>query len=194
MRSAKLSQWLLSLLVEPKVAEATVGDLLEMHRGRLGFWYSVLRIAVSHLTQDFRAAPVRMIGYAFWGFGASLILGIFLVWTVALIDRKLLNAIPPWEVPLGLVCFFALAPLRSGWALARRAWRREVAAALATMALFAAWYLLSVFLSDLQMRRIGKPWPGMEDAFVLTVVKASFFLAGALWYRIKTAIRRLSPR
>src|ERR1019366_521350 len=76
MRNATAAEWILSLATTPDRAASTVGDLLEeaSARGVFWFWSSVLRTASSHLWRDLRAAPLRILGLAFSGLLAYLVL------------------------------------------------------------------------------------------------------------------------
>jgi hypothetical protein len=76
MRNATAAEWILTLTTTNDRAASTVGDLLEeaSSRGGLWFWSSVLRTASSHLWRGLRAAPLRIVGLAFSGLLAYLVL------------------------------------------------------------------------------------------------------------------------
>jgi len=146
MRSARVAEWILSLVTSPDRAAATVGDLMEAANryGAVWFWTGVLRTAFSTLWQDFAGAPARMMGLAFRGFlmqfayllGFALVLvigggivGLFagLYWNPTTPTAGLLS--PPIEPLAGTlgVAISLLASFQIGRWLARRSPGRELA-------------------------------------------------------------------
>jgi hypothetical protein len=185
MHNAAVAEWIVSLVVAPDRAASTVGDLVEEAslRGALWFWSCVLRTAGSHLWHDLTVSPLRMLGLAFWGVGASWLLTMLVGAFVVMVRMKLVESVPAWEPFYGLVVVCFAAPLLAGWELGRRADGRELSAALAVATLFAALYVLSLYLSAMQVRRIGRPWPGMEHALAVNCAQALSVIAGAILFR-----------
>jgi hypothetical protein len=192
MRNAAAAEWILSLVVAPDRAASTVGDLVEeaSSRGTLWFWSSLLRTACSHFWRDLLVSPLRTVRLAFWGLGASWILGALLGMTVSLLRVHFVDFVPHWEHPLILVLVVIAAPLLAGWEVARRSAGRDLPAAFAVAALLAAFHVVSLYLSAMQVRRIGIPWPGMENAFTMFCVRALCVIAGAILFRCRTLGRR----
>jgi len=71
--------------------------------------------------------------------------------------------------------------------------RRELAAAFAVTAMFAAFYVVSQCLSAMQVRRMGIPWPGMEHAFAVSFAEALSVMAGATLFRRRALAKRKPP-
>ena len=178
MPSAAVAEWILSLVAPPDRAASTVGDLVEeaSSRGTLWFWSCVLRTAGSHLWHDLTLSPLRMLGLAFWGswrLGSSACFSGSSYLRVAWYARSFEHFVPLADAAVALGAFLCLGtgvhrrPLLVGWEVARRSAGREMAAAFAVVALFAAFYVVSLYLSAIQVRQIGMPWPGMEHAFAI---------------------------
>ncbi|MGJ5820644.1 hypothetical protein [Paludibaculum fermentans] len=189
MDSTVAAQWLLSLVSEPKNATSMVGDLEEeaSTRGRGWFWWNVFRTAAAHLGRDLHDAPLRMLGFAFWGWSTSWVVAFLLSMVVALLRNRLIGIIPSWEPSVHLTIYLAIAPLLCGWARARQYRHRAVAAAFATVILMAVVQLASVYLSNLQFQRMGQLWPGMERPFQQTLIRSTCFLAGTFLFRTRAA-------
>lgn len=197
MRNAAAAEWILSLVVAPDRAASTVGDLVEetSSRGTRWFWSSLLRTAFSHFCYDLRISPLRTVGLAFWGLGASWILGLLFAASVGMVRVKFVHSVPHWEPSLALVLVVIAAPLLAGWEVARRSAGRDLPAAFAVAAMLAAFYVASLYLSAMQeVRRIGIPWPGMQYAFTVFWVKALCVIAGAILFRRRSLAKRESAR
>ena len=173
MHRVALAEWILALTVAPDRAATTVGDLVEdaSRRGALWFWSSVLRTALSHLWRDLNAAPFRLIRLALWGWMAQLGLTVLVLGLVFNVSQSILNswgpwvcqggtcatiAVPNWAYSTGEICFgIIIFPLLVGWWVADRSRGKELGAAFAINFGSAAIHFLFVYLSALQMRRIG---------------------------------------
>lgn len=171
MRSARLAEWILSLVMPPDRAASTVGDLLEEcpPRGPLWFWSNVLRTARSHLWRDVIASPVEMLGLASPG------------WLVLLQGYRLwawLSASPGLAAAgIGVTAFVA------GWVLAWRAKGRELACVFSVAFLSAVFYLLRLLLSTLHLRPAIHPWPNMNQAFAEFCALTVCMTASAILFR-----------
>jgi hypothetical protein len=199
MRNAAVAEWILTLVATPDRAASTVGDLVEeaASRGSLWFWSCVLRTAGSHLWHDLTVSPLRMLGLAFrwllmcWflsfligAFVISVWIGILDHWGVRVCDAGgCFVSVPPWGYSTLAVVVYTAIPFLVGWNVARWSNGRELATALAVVVLFAAFYVVSINLSVLQVRQIGQPWPGMEHALAATCARAMFVVAGAILFR-----------
>jgi hypothetical protein len=145
MRNARIAEWLLSLVMTPERAVATVGDLIEATPARsvLSFWASVMSTLLSFVWRELAADPWRLGGLAVRAFVLSLVvmfLGIFLFSIVAG-TLTVLSGGHNWSAlggsaatsvarGLGFLAFVALQFVIGRW-LARRAPGREIAACLA---------------------------------------------------------------
>jgi hypothetical protein len=69
MRSIQVAEWILALVTSRDCAAAMAGDLAEVAtaRGRVWFWFSLLRTAASLLWRDVVEKPARAVGLAFAG-------------------------------------------------------------------------------------------------------------------------------
>jgi len=142
MRRDRFAEALLSLVAPADHAASTVGDLMEEAdaRGRLWFWQSVARLALSLLARDLLAAPLAMAGasafswFLYMGLCVVLSLGgyvvVTLVWGGAYIlahhtgfellaDLLRLRfdwpPIPMWMTyAIQAIVLFAIAPLQIG--------------------------------------------------------------------------------
>jgi len=142
MRRDRVAEALLSLVAPADHAASTVGDLMEEAdaRGRLWFWQSVVRVALSLLARDLLAAPLAMVAASaftwFLYMGLCLVLGlggyvvVTLIWGGAyilahhtglelLVDLLRLRfdwpPIPAWMTyAIQAVVLFAIAPLQIG--------------------------------------------------------------------------------
>jgi hypothetical protein len=142
MRRDRFAEALLSLVAPADHAASTVGDLIEEAdaRGRLWFWQSVVRVALSLLARDLLAAPLAMVAASaftwFLYMGLCLVLGlggyvvVTLIWGGAyilahhsglelLVDLLRLRfdwpPIPAWMTyAIQAVVLFAIAPLQIG--------------------------------------------------------------------------------
>lgn len=190
MRSASAAEWILSLFTPPDRAASIVGDLTEESsaRGALWFWSSVLRTACSHFWRDLSASPWRMVGLAFWGFLAHLVLCSSVVLATVYWHRAWMTAgyrsamLPSWGYE---IIFSTAVPFLVGWMLARRAEVRELAAVFSVACLFAAWPWLLRCLNTLPGVRIGGH---SEHEFATDCAITLFMAAGAILFR-RRAIR-----
>ena len=142
MRRDRVAEALLSLVAPADHAASTVGDLMEETdaRGRLWFWQSVVRVALSLLARDLLAAPLAMVAASaftwFLYMGLCLVFGlggyvvVTLIWGGAyilahhtglelLVDLLRLRfdwpPIPAWMTyAIQAVVLFAIAPLQIG--------------------------------------------------------------------------------
>jgi hypothetical protein len=208
MRSALAADWILSLVAAQDRAASTVGDLVEeaSSRGVLWFWSSVLRTAGSHLWHDLSVSPLRTVRLAFWGLLANWWLGFLLasfattVW-ISVSDHLGLGvhfqggsviSVPPWGYSILTIAICTAVPFLVGWKVARRSDGRELAAAFALVALFAVFQLLVHYLSAMQVGRIGRPWPGIENAFSVFCARVPCVIAGAMLFRCRARAKRES--
>jgi hypothetical protein len=201
MREARIAQLILSLATTPDRAASTVGDLLEGAdtRGSLWFWSSVLRTAGSLCWRDFCSAPLRMIWLGFWGFLAAFFYGTApmaaLGLLVFLAVRIGPNPNPPtnplWVWPL-LIASEIFGAVFAGWEVARSSKGRELAAAFSVTFMVAAFYALTVYLSALQFRRIGRPYPSRELALAQDCLEVFCVFLGAVLCRLASTSRRPS--
>ncbi|MGC4055994.1 MAG: hypothetical protein QM757_44875 [Paludibaculum sp.] len=187
MRNAATAHRLLSLVSAPEKAASIVGDLEEeaSTRGQRWFWRNVLHTAATHLGRDLSKAPLRMIAWAFWGWSGSWALAQLFSLAVAMWRSRLIGNIPSWELPVHAAIYLVIAPFLCGWDQARHKLGKAMAAACATVMLMAVVQLVSVYLSNLQVQRIGQPWPGMEWPFLQTLARTTFFLAGSILFRMR---------
>jgi hypothetical protein len=134
MRSARIAEWILALVTTEDRAAAVVGDLTEVRRGSLWFWWSVFATASSIAWREVRTEPWTMVWLAlsgyFGGFVCIVAIGILSgghsssaypavsIWTAG-----------PWLTPLQYWVVF----LAAHWT-ARRAAGREMATLLALVA------------------------------------------------------------
>jgi hypothetical protein len=149
MHNAAVAEWILSLVVAPDRAASTVGDLVEeaTSRGTLWFWSCVLRTAGSHLWHELTVSPLRMFGLAFWGVGATWLFSGVLGLPLVVVGMRINELARPWEITY-VVLACTVAGLLAGWKVARRSPGRELPAAFAVAALFAAIYLVGLCLSS----------------------------------------------
>jgi hypothetical protein len=121
---AALAELALMLVMPPKAASATVGDLLESAPGPGAFWRSIARTWAS--------LAFRQLS---WGtFANALALTIVLTLALRAAFFGVLNAAEPlvpnlaWMGPIIGVLFLLLQPVFSGWLVARWLPGREIAA------------------------------------------------------------------
>ena len=174
MRSDRLAETILSLVIAPDRSAAVVGDLVEGAggRGRAWFWTSVARIALSSAGRDLLTKPVAMAVSAalawFPYMALSLALALagyvvaLLAWGVAYFvtnhtGLELLVSVvrlrfdwPPLPVGIGYaiqgIAFWAVAPFHIGRA-AGLYWRgHELSISLVTMATWSAMSVLVPFV------------------------------------------------
>ena len=147
-------------------------------------------MALSHLVQELRLNPGWAIGRALWGLAAMFVYSGLLGVAVFAVRRMVPDppgALPPWQNPLALAAIVCVFPVLIGWQIARESRGRELASALATVAGFTCLYLLELGLSGIQMRQIGKPYPGIEHA-LSTFISQSFCVGlGATFRRWRCA-------
>jgi len=180
MRSARVAEWILSLVTTPERAAATVGDLIENVDSRGRFWLGVLRTALSLLWSDVAADPGRMARLA----GGAFLVGIALIFVCMLVIMPLVMTLKygdpnmwasrVFNVP-SVLAVVILVPFLQGRWLARRSPGHELAACLALTILTAAVDGITVAL-------------GMETISGLTLSIASPLipmLAGVMWFRKK---------
>jgi hypothetical protein len=146
MRSARLAEWILSLVTTPDRAGASVGDLLEdrLHPGALRFWGAVLMTAGSLLWRDVVADPKRMAGLAAYGMVLELLLSLVIAIAVGVL-YAIFKLTWPTFVTTG-VCVI-VAQFQVGRVLAKRSPGRELAPCVATALLGMAVPFLIVVLS-----------------------------------------------
>ena len=171
MRSDRLAETILSLVIAPDRSAAAVGDLVEGAggRGRGWFWTSVARIALSSAARDLLTAPVAMAVSAalawFPYMALSLVLALAgyvvgtLVWGFAYVltphtglDLILRLRFDWTPLPAGIayaiqaIAFWAVAPFQIGRA-AGLYWRgHELSISLVTMAIWSAMSVLVPFV------------------------------------------------
>jgi hypothetical protein len=194
MHNAAAAEWILSLVAPPDRAASTVGDLVEeaSSRGTLWFWSCVLRTAGSHLWHDLTVSPLGMLRLAVWGFLTYWFVGLLFLTFVSKVAIDFFGHMdlhdgftvaPGWVHPIAFVLLYTAVPCLVGWIVARSSDGREMAATFAVVALFAAFYVLALYGSSIQLRRMGRPYPFMEHAFAVDSVRALSMLAGAILFR-----------
>jgi hypothetical protein len=185
MRRDAIGESILSYVCLPDRAASTVGDLAEegASHGALWYWRNVLGAASAHVVADLHAAPWRMLGLAFWGFGATWVLTILSAYAVLISCARTINDMPAWEYWVLAVAVFAAAPFWAGWKLGRRSGGRELPTACCTAALFAATLAFGIYCSELQMRRMLQPWPSMKHPYIEYCVRTLCLFAGAALFR-----------
>lgn len=198
-KKAAAAEWILSLVTPPDRAASMAGDLIEegSARGGIWIWRNVWGVWWSHIWRDLRADPLRTVGLAFWGVLAYILaagsLGILgILWRVDTHGPDgavMISAPAPMAVALMLIFAYTAVPGVVGWAVACRSKGHELAAVLATVTLFAVLHVLSLYLSELQVRRMGQPFPGMDDAFAVLCARALFLTAGATLFRCRAHSR-----
>jgi hypothetical protein len=142
---------------------------------------------------------------AFWGLLATWVYGSLFVlgMSVSMMWMRILEhwsdgacrfdpSLPPWGCSLVVVVACTAVPLLVGWEVARDSAGRELPAAFAVASLFAAFYVLRLYLSAIEVHRIGHPTPGMENAFTMLCAQALSVMAGAILFRCRTLARRKS--
>jgi hypothetical protein len=196
MRKGALAEWILSLTIPRDRAASTAGDLMEdaSTRGALWFWSSVLRTAASRVLEDLCASPLLLLALALWGWLAMWILAILIgipaleVWQQILDSQR--QTLPPhWaykaiDIGAGVI----IAPFLISRMVARSSAGRELSSAFALNLQSAVIHLVPVYLSALQMRRMGQPWPGIESWFIVLCARPFFVIAGAIFYRRRVII------
>jgi hypothetical protein len=203
MHNATVAEWILSLVAKPDRAASTVGDLVEeaSTRGVLWFWSSVLRTAGSHLWHDLSDSPLQMLWLALWGVATYHVLSamfsllVFSWWRVDLYHfGQLVGDQPsPWALPVILVVVSTACPLLVGWEVGRRSPGRELPPAFAAATLFAALYVVVLYVAAMQLRRTGHPWPiSIENPFTEFCAKPVFVVAGAILFRRRTLAKQKS--
>jgi hypothetical protein len=175
MREIVVAERILSLTIAPDRAAALIGDLAEdlRERGCVWFWWSVLSIALSRVVQDLLLHPMWAIGRALWGLWmtvASLlvfaVLALPLSFLLPRVDTFDGSAPSPWLGLLETAAMCSFIPFGVGRQIARWSPGRELASAMAMTALRLCIFGVSSYLSALQMRKIGKPFP-VEDVRAL---------------------------
>jgi len=203
MRSEAAAEVLLSLVVAPEIAESMVGDLAEAAPapGKLLFWWSVLRTAAFRIGRDLCDAPLRMLQLAFCGTFYSLLLSGVVALAFSLLsnaamafgggvrtyraDGGLSMVAPPgWVMGIAIIALVTVVPFLVGWLLANRSRGCEMTALLAYFLLAAALHGLKLYLSALQLRRIGHPWRGTEETLAQLWSVRGFLTMGAIFSRI----------
>jgi hypothetical protein len=200
VRNSNIAQLILSLATTPDRAATTVGDLLEEAdtRGSLWFWSSVLRTACSLCWRDFFSAPLRMLWLGLRGFLAVSFWSVFPLGLVGLVFTRpnsspLMNPLLVWPPLIASEIFGAVW---AGWGVAKSSKGRELAAAFSVTITVAAFYALAEYLSALQLRRIGQPYPGREYAFAQDCLEVFFVILGAVLFRSRktTEPTRFEPK
>ena len=174
MRSARLAEAILSLVIAPDRSAAAVGDLVEGAggRGRIWFWTSIAHIALSSAGRDLLTAPFAMavsaalawfpymalcLALAFVGYVvATLAWGLAYFFThhtgLELLANVLRLRFDWTPLPAGAtyaiqaIVFWAVAPFQIGRAAAMY-WRgHELSISLVTMATWSAMSVLVPFV------------------------------------------------
>ena len=147
MRSAQIAEWILSLVMSPDRAAATVGDLIEdaVRPGGLSFWIRVLRTGLAMLWREFSQDPAAMMGLAVRGFllQCAFLLG-FVVFVAVVAAFAAFFAGLIWDPVrspnplavklaqiLGYVAAGAVVPFQAGRWMARRSPGKELAPSVA---------------------------------------------------------------
>ena len=204
MRRDRVAEALLSLVAPADHAASTVGDLMEEAdaRGRLWFWQSVVRVALSLLARDLLAAPLAMVAASaftwFLYMGLCLVLGlggyvvVTLIWGGAyilahhtglelLVDLLRLRfdwpPIPAWMTyAIQAVVLFAIAPLQIGRSSAPHFRGHELSLVLVMLLL---WSAMAVFAPIVGI--------GIAATPCTMPVIATFVLLGILMERRRAA-------
>ncbi|MGH9646395.1 MAG: hypothetical protein ACRD4E_06215 [Bryobacteraceae bacterium] len=190
MHSARIAEWILSLVTTPEGASAAVGDLMEGRSigGPFRFWLGILRTAFSMLWREFSDEPARMMSLAIRGlllqfgflFGSLLIFVIgfgFLGGIIALLWHPTKATDPlPFARALGTmmgIVFAIFAPFQVGRWMARRSPGQELAACLALTLFTAAVDVISLASG---METV----PQLMRSIILPLIPT---FAGAVWVR-----------
>jgi hypothetical protein len=142
MRSARIGEWILSLVTTSERAAATVGDLLENGVSVVWFWASILSTMAALLWRDVVSDPRRMtrlavIGYlyqflllaaAFLLLAVALVIGVLVAGALGVIDAQHPPAIQNWSIagPLSWVLAMIVQFVVGRW-LAKRSPGQELA-------------------------------------------------------------------
>jgi hypothetical protein len=152
MRNARIAEWLLSLVMTPERAMATVGDLIEATPARhvLSFWASVISTLLSFVWRDLAADPWQLGRLAVRALVLGLVMMFLSVFLFSIVAGTLmvLSGGHTWSALggsaassvarcLGILLVAALQFEIGRW-LARRAPGREIAACLAFTVLLSA--------------------------------------------------------
>jgi hypothetical protein len=193
MRSAIAAEWILSLVTAPDRAAATVGDLMEegSAHGVGWFWSNVLRTASGHVWRDVSDSPLRVLGFAFAGLLAHIVLCLLYEFLVNNTWNRLAGHSGWWGYQPAIytagiyaltVLKFTIAGFLTGWLVAARS---ESLAAV-----FAAVALIAVCFAETLYRVATHPAPG----FGLAVFSAMEMcvVVGAIFFRRRTARRQPS--
>ena len=183
MPNATAAEWVLSLATTPERAASTVGDLMEEAppRGALWFWSNVLRTASSHIWRDLRAAPLRMLGFAFAGLAAWVALVIFFEWFLNAAWKSITeslglsfhSAVYIGGMYVTIVLKMTASAFLAGWFLAGRS--KGMAAP------FAAVALIAVFSSESLYHLANQPYPALSLATFCALELS--VIAGAVLFR-----------
>jgi hypothetical protein len=201
--NAAAAERILTLVTTPDRAAATVGDLLEDARGQrpVWFWAGVLETACSSVWRDLCISPRQMVCLGFWGWLLAVCLAAAVAWTVIPLwmaafpyhPQPNSTYIPPWGLIALRVVTLTAVPLAAGWDVASRSKNREVAGGVMTTIVLALFTLTWTFLSAMQVRRIGKAIPGIENAVPNLLVSSLFFISGSVLFRFRSLRRVANP-
>jgi hypothetical protein len=181
MRRARIAEWILALVTTKDRAAAVVGDLTEVERGSLWFWWSVIRTAMSITWRDVRAEPWRMTGLNLLGAAVGICCS-----AAGLVAFEIARRNWPWlhaylatsehfaavEPPYSVGLSWAVTLFGARW-IARRAPGREFA-----LFLSGAFFGLIVDVFILTLSIMGKNIH-LSPSFV----NFSLSFAGTLWAR-----------
>ena len=202
MRSGRLAETLLSLVVSRDRAASAVGDLMEESdaRGRFWFWRSLTRLWLSLLGRDLFFAPFRMAvssalawfvymflslmlafaGYfvvaTIWGIGYMFTnhTGLELLTDALRLEWPPVASVATWWIQA--VVLFAIAPFQLGRASAQY-WRgHEVSLAVVTLLI---WTVMARFVPFVLL--------GIKASPAMMPLVAMFLLLGALAERSRPA-------
>jgi hypothetical protein len=201
MRSASAAEWVLSLVTSPDRVASTVGDLVEeaSTRGAFWFWSSVLRTACSHVWRDLCACPLRTLLRAVWGLLADFVVSL-LPWLVAILfvwvgvyrPGVYMSMPSPLALSIASVVACTAVPFLVGWEVARRSDGRELATALAMVAVFGALFALSLYNWAKGLPGTGPPGLILEHEVTAVCSHALSVIAGAILFRRRTHAGRKS--
>jgi hypothetical protein len=201
MRSASAAEWILSLVTSQDRVASTIGDLVEeaSTRGVFWFWSGVLRTAYSHVWRDLCDYPLKTLLLAVWGFLADFVVSL-LPGLVAILFVRVdvyqpgggMSMPSPWALSIASVVACTAVPFLVGWEVARRSDGRELATALAVVALFAAPFALTMYFWAKGLPGTGPPWLILEHEVTAICPHALFVIAGAILFRRRTHAGRKS--
>lgn len=197
VRSEDIAELFLSLVVQPEKAAAVIGDLREQapEQGRAWFWASVFRTFAYSVARDFFGEPWLMVKLAFVGFFAQLLVAGCIIAPFYFLQSAVMalggavqiapnvTALPAWILQT-MLTLGPVVPFLAGWMVANRSDNRELAAAAANIFRAVMLHGAALYLSALQVKRIGKPWPNVDSTHDLWL-GGLLLLAGALMSRYR---------